>query len=201
MTLYKYIRNQWKNPTDEVKQLWRERMIQWRHENSTVRVEQPVRLDRARSVGYRAKPGYVIVRQRLLRGGHMRPKIRAGRKPKQFSRILSLHKSYQVIAEERVQTKYTNLVVLNSYYLAEDGKHKWYEVILVDPENPSIQSDSRIKWICNNRARAFHGKTRAARTSRGMRGRGKGFEKARPSRSANKERRDKVIRPRGLQNL
>ena len=186
MALYKYIRNHWKNPTDEVKQLWRERLIQWRHENSTVRVDYPVRLDRARSIGYRSKPGFVVVRQRVLRGGHKRPKIVAGRRPKHFHRILSLRKSYQDIAEERVQRKYTNLVVLNSYYLAEDGKHKWYEIILADPENPAIKSDSRISWICNSRSRVFHGKTRAGRTSRGMAHRGKGFEKARPSRRANK---------------
>jgi len=34
-------------------------------------------------------------------------------------------------------------------------------------------------------SRAFTGKTSAARKSRGMRGKGKGFEKARPSRRAN----------------
>ncbi|MBS3138685.1 50S ribosomal protein L15e [Candidatus Woesearchaeota archaeon] len=201
MALYKYIRNQWKNPTDEVNQLWRQRLIQWRHENSTVRVEYPTRLDRARSLGYRSKEGFIIIRQRVLRGGHKRPKIVAGRRPKHFHHYLALKKSYQVIAEERVQTKYTNLVVLNSYYLAADGRHKWYEIILVDPENPSIKSDHRIKWICDNRSRVFHGKTHAGRKSRGLRGKGKGFEKARPSRSANKERRNKVIRPRGLMNL
>ena len=186
MALYKYIRDQWKNPSAEVKQLWHQRLIQWRHENSTVRVDYPTRLDRARSLGYRSKLGFVIIRQRVLRGGHARPRIRAGRRPKHFHHILSLHKSYQAIAEERVQTKYANLVVLNSYYLTEDGKHKWYEVILVDPESPTIKSDSRISWICDNRSRVFHGRTRAGRKSRGMMGRGKGFEKARPSRRANK---------------
>jgi len=182
--LYKRIRNLWKNPTDELNKLWKERLIQWRHENSTVRVEHPIRLDRARSIGYKAKPGFVVIRQRVLRGGHKRAQIRAGRRSKRYHQTLSLHKSYQGIAEDRVQRKYVNLVVLNSYYLAEDGQHKWFEIILLDPESPSVKADPRLNWVCNNRSRVFHGKTSAGRKSRGMMGRGKGFEKARPSRRA-----------------
>ena len=32
-------------------------------------------------------------------------------------------------------------MTLNSYYLAEDGKHKFYEVMFVDPTHPSILND------------------------------------------------------------
>jgi len=45
------------------------------------------------------------------------------------------------IAEERAAKKYPNLEVLNSYYVTEDGSHKWYEVILVDPHHPVIRNE------------------------------------------------------------
>lgn len=190
MGIYKYIRESWNKPSDELDNLWKGRLISWRSENSTVRLEYPTRLDRARSLGYRAKQGFIIVRQRVVRGGHQRETIRAGRKPKNFRKYLALHKNYQHIAEERAQKYFPNLVVLNSYYLAKDGQHYWYEIILVDPEQPAIKADPAINWICSpaNRSRVFHGKTSAGRKVRGLRWRGKGVEKARPSRRAHRRR-------------
>jgi len=138
MSLYKHIRNVWKNPKKNLGELWKQRLIKWRRENATTRIERPTRLDRARSLGYKAKPGFVIVRQRVLRGGHSRPTIRAGRRPKHFHQYLALRKSYQQIAEERVNRQFPNLAVLNSYLIAKDGKHAWHEVILVDPSHPHL---------------------------------------------------------------
>lgn len=68
----------------------------------------------------------------------------------------------QHIAEMRVARKFPNLEVLNSYYVAEDGKHKWFEVILVDPNHSCIKNDSKMNWICSpaNRGRVFRGLTR-----------------------------------------
>jgi len=73
MGLYKHVRNLWKKPKANMPELWRERLIKWRKENSTVKLERPTRIDRARSLGYKAKQGFVVVRQRVLRGGHTRP--------------------------------------------------------------------------------------------------------------------------------
>jgi len=42
-----------------------------------------------------------------------------------------------------------SLRVLNSYWVAEDGTHKYYEVICVDPMHNAIRNDARINWICN----------------------------------------------------
>jgi large subunit ribosomal protein L15e len=188
MGLYKQVRELWKKPKKNMPELWRERLIAWRKENSTVKIERPTRIDRARSLGYKAKQGYVIVRQRVSRGGHTRPQIKGGRRPKRYGTRLSLRKNYQQICEERTQKKFKNLVVLNSYWVAEDGKHYWYEVILVDPDHPVIKSDPKINWIGDSRGRVFHGKTSAGKKSRGMGGKGKGFEKARPSRRAGNRR-------------
>ena len=74
MGYLKYLRESWKHPSPELESLWKERLIQWRQEPVTLRIEHPTRLDRARSLGYKAKPGYVVVRQRVDRGGRMRPK-------------------------------------------------------------------------------------------------------------------------------
>ncbi len=184
MGIYKYIRNTWTTPKKNLGPLWKERLIRWRREDATTRLEHPTRLDRARSLGYRAKQGFVVVRQRVLRGGRMRPRIRAGRRSRHYHQHFTLRKNHQMIAEERAQRKYRNMVVLNSYPLAKDGLHAWFEVILVDPEHPVIKADAKLRWVADNRSRVFHGRTRAGRKVRGMRGKGKGFEKARPSRRA-----------------
>ncbi|MDD5651475.1 MAG: 50S ribosomal protein L15e, partial [Candidatus Nanoarchaeia archaeon] len=65
-----------------------------------------------------------------------------------------------------------------------------YEVILVDPERPEIKADSRISWICSgkNRGRVFRTLTSAGRRSRGLRHKGIGAEKIRPSLQANNRR-------------
>ncbi len=184
MGMYKYVRELWKQPKENLGELWQKRQIEWRKEPSTLRIEHPTRIDKARSMGYRAKPGYIIIRQRLVRGGRQRPKITGGRRSKRTSLRKDLKMSYQWVAEGRAQKKYKNCSVLNSYYVGQDGQHYWYEVILVDRAHPSIMADERINWICGERGRVQRGLTSAAKKSRGLRHKGKGAEKLRPSRSA-----------------
>jgi large subunit ribosomal protein L15e len=185
--LYQKLRELWKKPSPE---LLRERPIQWRREPSILRIDKPTRIDRARSLGYKAKKGFVVVRIKLLRGGRQRPLIKKGRRSKHRRRQKIVGKSYQWIAEERVARKFKNLEVLNSYQVAKDGKYYWFEVILVDPNHPAIKKDKDIKWISNpaNRGRVFRGLTSAAKKSRGLSKKGIGTEKIRPSLSAHKRR-------------
>ncbi len=182
MSLYKHIREAWKKPKES--DLWHERLIAWRQEPTTVVLEHPTRIDRARSLGYKAKQGIVVVRSRVLRGGHTKPSFSGGRRSKRFGKRLPLRKNYQLIAEERAQKEHTNLTVLNSYWVAEDGNSVWYEVILIDPSHPVIKSDPNLKWICHKKhlRRVIHGKTSAGKKMRGMRTKGIGAEKSRPSR-------------------
>ena len=190
--MYGFIRECWKRPDDnaDMKQLMWERLIQWRTEPSFLRIDKPTRLDRARSLGYKAKPGFVIVRARVRKGGMRKHSIRKGRKPKKKGiKKMTIRKSIQVIAEERTAKRYPNTETLASYWVGEDGKHKWYEVILVDPMHPVIKSDPKINWICDpaHRGRAFRGLTPAGKKSRGLQtGKGKGYEKVRPSLGAHK---------------
>jgi large subunit ribosomal protein L15e len=177
-----------------------ERLLTWRRQDTVTRLEHPTRLDRARAVGYRAKVGYLIVRVRVRRGGQRKRAIIAGRRPKHKGVLrMTLNKSIQRIAEERAQKHYPNLEVLNSYWVGEDGKEKFFEVILVDPQQPTIAADPKINWILapTHKGRVFRGLTSAGKAGRGLFNKGKGAERMRPSRRRNRrdERRtqSKVI--------
>ncbi len=181
MGMYKYIREAWKKPNEILDNIRHERLIKWRREPTTVRVENPTRIDRARSLGYKAKQGYIVVRQRVNRGGRQNPQYRHPRRPKAMSRRKDLTMNYQVVAESRAARKYPNCEVLNSYYVAEDGLNYWYEIILVDRNSPSIMADDKINWIMKMKGRSERGLTSAGRRGRGLLRKGKGAEKMRPS--------------------
>ena len=183
-SVYNHIREQWKKPDTSYQSLQKNRLIQWRKEGSFTRVEKPLRIDRARSLGYKAKQGYIVVRARVRHGGLRRPQIKGGRKPsaRGINKITAA-KSTQRIAEERTAKKYPNTEVLNSYWIGKDGRYHYYEVILVDSSHPVIEKDSNIEWITNpaNKRRVLRGKTSAGQKGRGMMYKGKGVEKIRPS--------------------
>jgi large subunit ribosomal protein L15e len=101
---------------------------------------------------------------------------------------LTARKSSQRIAEERASRKFPNLEVLNSYWVGQDGKSKWYEIILVDPNHPRILSDRSFNWMASSPGRAFRGKTSAGQKGRGLGKKGRGSEKTGPSLSAHGRR-------------
>lgn len=191
MGMYKYMREAWKSPRKNIlKESMKSTLIEWRKQPSTVRILKPTRIDKARSLGYRAKQGILVVRQKVQRGGRMNVKPAGGRRSKRQSRRKDLNVSYQTIAEQRVAAKYTNCEVLNSYYVAEDGHYFWYEVIIVDKTHPAIMKDKVLKWITEPKAnqRVKRGLTSSAKKSRGLRNKGIGAEKVRPSSKANGNR-------------
>ena len=188
LNMYKYVADAWKKPDASfVRELMRQRVIKWRREPTIVRVEKPTRVDRARKLGYKAKQGFVIARARVRRGGLRKLRPRSGRRPKRMGvKKFKPAKSLQLIAEERAARKFPNLEVLNSYWVWQDGMHKWYEVIMVDPAHPVIKADKDISWIGGkpNTRRVFRGLTSAGKKMRGLRHKGRGAEKFRPSRKA-----------------
>ena len=165
--MYHHLAEVWKKPSREMLQPL---LIQWRDSNSIVKVEKPLRLDRARALGYKAKTGFVVLRVRLKRGGRQRPRHKHGRKSRKQHVRKTLKMSYQWVAEIRAEKKYPNLEVLNSYSLAKDGKYAFFEVIMIDPEKPEIKNDPVLKWICKpeNKNRAQRGLTSAGKKSRGL---------------------------------
>jgi len=168
--------------------------MEWRRQPAVLRVEKPTRLDRARKLGYKAKQGFVVTRVRVSRGGLRKKRPTSGRRQKRMGVTkFKPAKSLRLIAEERAARKFPNLEVLNSYWVWEDGRYKWFEVVMVDPDHPVIQSDKDINWICENthRGRVFRGLTSAGKKVRGLRHKGRGAEKVRPSRRAVLKRKDK----------
>jgi len=166
-SMYQALAEQWKK-----KELVKERLVGWRRQHTVEKIDRSTRLDRARALGYRAKQGYTLARVRVGKGGRRRRLYgRRGRKPSKSGLVKFRPKSLQWIGEEKVQRKFANLVVLNSYFVGEDGTHKYFEVILVDPNHPSIINDPKINWIClpANRRRVFHGLTASGKRSRGLR--------------------------------
>ncbi len=185
--LYNQLKQLWKKPTREFMQ---PKLIQWRAGESIEKVDKPLRLDRARNLGYKAKEGFSVVRVRVIRGGHKRERAGVkGRKSRKQTNRKTLKMSYQWIAEMRAARKFTNLEVLNSYWVGRDGKHYFYEVILVDPQSPSIKKDKQVGFIAKgaNRKRVERGLTAGAKKSRGLMGKkGKSPElNVRPSLRAN----------------
>ena len=184
--LYHYLREAWKKPDITV---LRKRMIEWRASNAIEKVDKPLRLDRARALGYKAKKGFVVVRVRIIRGGRKRKKPNKGRKTRRQTNRKIVKMSYKWISESRAQKKYVNLEVLNSYNIGKDGKHYFYEVIMVDPSRPEIYKERSTKWIASskNRKRVLRGLTSAGKKSRGLRSRAP-TNKNRPSVRAGKRR-------------
>ncbi len=168
---YHFLRAAWKKPKETMGEIYKQRLIDLRKQNVVSRIERPTRLDRARELGYKAKLGYAVVRVRVKKGGRRRRKPDKGRKPKKMGLVHFTPKSLQWIAEERAQRKFSNMEVLNSYWLCEDGKNDWYEIIMIDPSHPSIANDDKINWINNpaNRRRVYHGLTSVAKKRRGLR--------------------------------
>ncbi len=171
LSMYHYVENTWQS--DEWKKsVIRQRLIEWRKQPSIVRIAKPTRLNRARALGYKAKQGFIIVRVRVRRGGSNKIRPNKGRRPKRMGVYgYSPSKGYRWIAEEKAARKYPNLEVLGSYYVAEDGLYKYYEVILVDPSHPVIKNDPNLKWLQDpaNRRRVFRGLTSAGKKVRGLR--------------------------------
>ena len=185
VSLYKHLRDVWQHPEKyNMTYFIMQRMTRWRRGPTVVRIVRPTRLDRARELGYKAKQGIILVRVKVRRGSLRRKRPKLGRRQKKMGfKKLTPRLNLRVIAEMRAAKKYPNLEVLNSYFVGKDGKYKYYEVILVDPHHPVIKNDPNYNWISSNKhkGRVFRGLTSAGKRARGLRKKGKGAEKIRPS--------------------
>lgn len=154
-----------------MREAWKNRLIEWRKERVVTKLERPTRLVRARSLGYKAKQGFVVARVRVGKGKRKRPKFKGGRVPKKMGRFFPAGKSNKLIGEERAARKFPNLEVLNSYYVGDDGQHEWFEIILMDPKNPNVSKDRERKWISEKKqkGRVFRSLTSSGRKIRGLR--------------------------------
>eukprot|EP00769_Ergobibamus_cyprinoides_P001022 gnl/Ergobibamus_cyprinoides/2024.p1 GENE.gnl/Ergobibamus_cyprinoides/2024~~gnl/Ergobibamus_cyprinoides/2024.p1 ORF type:complete len:208 (+),score=83.90 gnl/Ergobibamus_cyprinoides/2024:64-624(+) len=167
------------------------RLRQWelRQLSAVHRVSKPTRAEKARRLGYKAIQGVSIFRVRIRCGGrkrrlhkgivHGKPRNQGVNEQKHFRNLRS-------IAEERVGRRCGNLRLLNSYWVAEDGSYKWFEVIMVDPQHNAIRRNPTFNWICESahRHRELRGITSAGRKGRGLHKRSYGTSHIRPSKAA-----------------
>lgn len=190
MGYLKYVKEAWKKPRESIGQRYKNMLVEWKRGNSIERVDYPTRPDRARSLGYKAKQGFVVARVRVLKGGKSNSKIKGGRSGGNLTRKISQTKNYQWICEERAQKRFPNLEVINSYWIGQNEKYYWYETILVDVFHPQIQADKDISWVVSNKQtrRAMRGLTSSAKKTRGLRNKGFGSENVRPSLKSNNGR-------------
>jgi len=190
MGVYKYLEEIGKKKQADVcRFLRRVRTWEFRQLPAIHRATRPTRPDKARRLGYKAKQGYVVYRVRVRRGGRKRRVAKGicyGKPSTSGVTKLKATRNLQSVAEERVGRKLGSLRVLNSYWVCQDGVHKWYEAVMVDPFHPTIRNDSRINWICNNtqKHRELRGLTRSGKSSRGLLRKGKSANKFRPSKRA-----------------
>jgi len=196
MSLTKQIKKTIQNEAKKTKskdypfaELFRKKVQEQRQHNaSVVRLEDPSNLPRARSLGYKAKEGFVIALTRIRKGSGMHKRPVRGRRPKRMGVTkLTRRENRQQMAEKRAGKKYPNTEVLNSYWVGEDGKHTYFEIILVDTASSSIRADKERKWIVYNKhtKRAERALTSAGTKSRGLK-KGRGHEKNGSSLRANK---------------
>ena len=120
---YQRLRELWRESfSKELKEIWNQRLIEWRRDGAVIRIVRPTRLDRARALGYRAKQGILLARVRVLRGGRKRRgSLKKGRRSKNARAKKIVDINYQTVAEQRANKKFKNCEVLNSYYV---GKSK-----------------------------------------------------------------------------
>lgn len=174
MGAYKYIQELYrKKQSDVLRFLLRIRVWQFRQLTKMHRCPHPSRPDKARRMGYRAKPGYVIFRIRVRRGGRKKPVPKGctyGKPKSQGVNQLKPKKGLHALAEERVGRRCGGLRVLNSYWIAEDSTYKYFEVICIDPAHNVIRRDPKINWICKAvmKHRELRGLTSATKSSRGL---------------------------------
>src|SRR5665647_2792582 len=96
----------------------------WRRQGSVARIERPTRIDRARSLGYKAKQGIVVVRVKVRRGGlgKIRPK-RGRRTQKMGTNKISGGMRIQRFAEAPADRKNPNLVVVGTVREGEEARN------------------------------------------------------------------------------
>jgi large subunit ribosomal protein L15e len=161
MGAYRYIAQTLQKQYKERDEVFRTKVRGWRKGPAIARVERPSNLIRARRLGYKAKQGYMVARVRIDKGRRTRRKPRGGRKQKSNYLFVQPQISHQAIAEQRVNRRYRNMEVLNSYWVGEDGNFKYFEVILADPAKPSVNISSAIR-----QGKAFRGLTSAGTSRR-----------------------------------
>ena len=154
MGAYKYMEEIWKKKQSDVMRfLMRVRCWEFRQVKGFVRLSHPSRPEKARKLGFKAKQGYAVFRQRVRRGGRKRPVPKGivnGKPVHQGITQLKAVRNLQSVAEERAARKASNMRVLNSYWVAQDAQYKYFEVITLHQQRwvfACKDASQRGEWV------------------------------------------------------
>lgn len=178
MPLRDYLRMLRRNKQSAVNRyLLRIRVWEYRQNTAIHKISGPTYLDKARMLGYKRKPGIVVYRVRVKRGGRPRKANNGnthGKPSKSGIYQRKPRKNLQGLAEIRLGRRLGGLRLLNSYWVGQDRVYKFFEAIMVDPHRAEIRNDSDLNWICKAgmKHRECRGLTAATKRSRGL---GKGI--------------------------
>ena len=172
MGVYTWIKKSFQTEYKTKSPEYKKRVQEWRKQGVINYIGKPTNIARARSLGYKAKEGYFVVRVKTRKGRRARKSPSGGRKPSKNYKYKSPGKSYQAMAEEKSARKYAEKEVLNSYWVGEDGQHKYFEIIMYDPTLKTAPNGLKDK-----KGRAFRGLTSIGKKHRGIRHRGKGMNR------------------------
>lgn len=147
------------------------RLIDFRKfEGAVTRTDKPINVVRAKELGYKAKQGVFTVIGKVKKGGGLyRPKHNARRPKRMGFKKLTRNISGQRIAEARASMRFRNCEVVNSYPIGDDGKYKYFEIILASKNEPSVMKDKELKRIIKDNGRTERGLTSAGKKNRGLR--------------------------------
>ncbi|MBI4361513.1 50S ribosomal protein L15e [Candidatus Micrarchaeota archaeon] len=128
----KYVRASFAKSAKERSESYTLRLRKWRKQPVVNRADGPTNPVRARELGYKAAPGYVIARVRIRRGRHRRRQPDLGRKPGRNRKRVEPGRELKWYAQNRAARRFANLTPVNAYWVGEDGVYKYFEVILRD---------------------------------------------------------------------
>lgn len=167
-----------KKQSDIMKYMTRISLVEARQNEIVHRKEQPSFLERARTLGYKAKQGYSVWGVRIRKGDAIRSFSNGNTRGKCVNAGIhqikpSLNK--QAEAEQIIGRQLGGLRLLGSYKIGQDARYHHYEVIMVDATHNAIRNDRKINWICDavHKHREMRGLTSAGRKARGL---GKGIK-------------------------
>ncbi len=132
MGAYNYIQESFRKSFRERSDHFRTRLQTFRKGKTVERIDKPTNPGRARALGFKARKDFSMARVRIKRGKRSRPKPDLGRKPGRNRKRVNPGINLQIYAQNKVQRRFPNLKILNSYLVGEDGVFKYYEVIMQD---------------------------------------------------------------------
>jgi large subunit ribosomal protein L15e len=130
MAFYSRVQKSFETEYKEKSQVLKKRLEQWRTEATVQKIAKPTNLARARTLGYKAKKEFMVVRVCVSKGNRRRRQTDQGRKSGKQRKTMNPGVNLKWFADRKAQNTHKNMKVIGSYFVGEDGRKKWFEVVL-----------------------------------------------------------------------